>query len=239
MSRDIAKCVRCGSLSADGTEARNDRRAQGRPGRRAPPGTSGARLPRGARAAQAQAGPQAHPGVDPKPSSSKIDASSTTPIRSKRLQLIQDRIDLEAELEAMREQARPRAASRPTSSRGQGLQRAQGHLLRRLARARRRGRRAQEGRHQAAAAEPLAAGPDQARDAGRDVEQRPQQRHAVGRAEQRVAGPLGVGHQARPRCGPRCRRRRCRRPIRWGCRRSGRTTRSSACSMANVSASQV
>ena len=70
----------------------------------------------------------------------KIDAELDDADPVKKLQLIQDRIDLEAELEAIENKPDLTALEADFVAAAAGLQRAQGHLLRRLARARRRGR---------------------------------------------------------------------------------------------------
>ena len=115
-----------------------------------------------------------------------------------------------AELAAMDAGGRPRRRSRPSRQGRGGVRRAQGHRVRDVARARAsRPTSLKQAGIARGGADAVAAALQQ---------RRARPRHdAVGRAEQRVAGALGVRHEADDVAAPRCRSRRCRRGCRSGC----------------------
>ena len=151
----------------------------------------------------------------------------------KRLQLIQERLDLASELEAVGEKVDLSGLEQAFVDGGRGVQRAQGHLVRGLARAGRGARRAEASGHQPGRARSAAPGGAGAH------EQRPQQ-HGTVRGARRAGGRRARGAASgRRRCDPRCTRRRCRRRSRSGCRRSAARRGRRARSSASVSGSQV
>ena len=122
---------------------------------------------------------------------SAIDAEFGDVSALQQLQLVQERMDLQKELEAMDTKVDLSALESDFVKTASKYAAAQGHLLRGVARARRPGRRAQESGDlegfvsSATRVTPAHGG-----------EQRLEQHDPVGAAEQGVAGPLRVRHEA-------------------------------------------
>ena len=120
------------------------RTTQGRARRRPQRGSSGQELPRSAAAEPTPAGPAPHPGFDHKRLAA-IDAAYAESSALQQLQLVQERMDLQKELEAMGTKVDLSALEGDFVKTAAKYAAAQGHLLRRVARARGAGRRAEEG----------------------------------------------------------------------------------------------
>ena len=182
-------------------------RAQGGPctGTHRRPGR--ARLPRSAASQQAQAGPQAHRRFDQQAARRHRRRADDGRRRSTELRLrpgaprpaARAGIAWSARVDLDRDRGRVRRGR-------QGLQRAPGHLLRVVARGRRRGRRAQAGRHQ-----PLA--PDRVRPAIERLVERVGRRgrggaamrsrsNASSSASSASSVDLGIGFEQRPEVAP-------------------------------------